>query len=301
MDWDRLRVFHAVATVQNITQAAENLELSQSAVSRQIASLETEINAKLFNRHARGIILTDEGQVLFDAVKNIFNILGTAQAKMQDKRDGVSGVLKIAATTAVATVWLPPRLSKFTDIYPDLNLQFILTDGDIDFSLREADVAIRFGNNKNVHPDLVAEHLFDVQLRMYGSESYFKKFGIPKKVEDLSRHHLIIFGGDAVAPTDNVNMLLKMGADTFEIRTPYIQMANAFGILQCVRHGLGIALIADYIAKDFDDLIPLFPNVKLSVNELIMVYPKDLIGSKRIEAFSKFIKKNRKNKEDAVE
>ncbi|MBP9752502.1 MAG: LysR family transcriptional regulator [Proteobacteria bacterium] len=293
MDWDRLRVFHTVAELKNITAAGQILDLSQSAVSRQVAALESEIGSKLFKRHARGIVLTDEGEILYNAVKNVFNVINTAQAKIQDKKDSVSGVLKIAATTAVATVWLPPRLQKFTNIYPELNLQFILTDGDIDFSVREADVAIRFGNNKSVHPDLVAEHLFDVHLRMYGSDAYFQKYGIPKKLEDLSNHHLIVYGEDAIAPADNVNMLLKIGAHSFESRSPFIQLGNAFGILQCVRHGLGIALLADYIAKDFDDLIPLFPDVKFSVNELIMVYPKELAGSKRIEAFLKFMKKNK--------
>jgi DNA-binding transcriptional LysR family regulator len=285
MDWDRLRIFHAVADVKSLTGAGEVLGLSQSAVSRQISALESDLETKLFVRHARGLILTDEGEILYDTVKNIFNALNTAKGKIIDKKDSYSGVLKIATTTAVGTVWLPTRLLKFTEKYPHIHFEFTLTDGDVDFSTREADIAIRFGNDQVIHPDLIVHHLFDVNLRIYGSETYFEKHGKPKTLEDLSKHQLIVYGSNAIAPAKHVNMLLRIGAAVFESRKPFIQMANAFGILQCVRHGLGIALLADYIANDYDDLIPILPDVKQSINELIMIYPKELEGSKRIEAF----------------
>lgn len=294
MDWDRLRIFHTVVEAKSLTGAGVQLALSQSAVSRQISNLETSLNTKLFNRHARGLVLTNEGEILYQTVRHVFRLLNTAQTQISDSQDVVKGTLKIAATTAIGTVWLPQRLNNFAKKYPQLNLQFILTDGDVDFSTREADLAIRFGNQKEPHIDLSVHHLFDVNLRVYGSQKYFDAFGKPENTEDLSKHRLIVFGGHSVSPIDNVNFLLGLGAKNGEIRTPFIQMANAFGILECVRNGLGIALLADYIAQDYNDLIPLFPAVKHPINEMLCVYPKELNGSKRIEAFLSFMRQESK-------
>ena len=294
MDWDRLRVFHTVVEAKSLTGAGLQLDLSQSAVSRQVSNLEKDLKTKLFNRHARGLVLTNEGEILYQTVRHVFKLLNTAQTKIFDSQDIVKGTLKIATTTAIGTGWLPQRLNTFSEKYPSLNLQFLLTDGSVDFSTREADIAIKFGNHKEPHPDLCVHHLFDVNLRVYGSEKYFKQFGKPESPEELSKHRLIVFGGDSISPVDNVNFLLNLGAKPGEIRTPFIQMANAFGILECVRGGLGIAVLADYIAKDYSDLIPLFPSVKHPINEMLLSYPKELAGLKRIDAFLKFMKKETK-------
>lgn len=291
MDWDKLRVFHAVAEVNSLTNAGVSLGLSQSAVSRQISSLEKSLNIKLFNRHARGLILTSEGEILYKTTRNIFSLLHTVQTKISDTKHAVKGTLKIATTTAVGTVWLPPRLNTFFSAHPDLNAQFILTDGEVDFTMREADLALRFGKSKNPPPGMIHQHLFNVNLKAYGAKSYFKKYGTPKTVDELSNHKLLIYGGGAAAPTDHVNMLLHLGAKLHEIREPFIQLPSAFGLLECARSGMGIALLADYIARDYDDLIPLFPDISHPVSEMIMVYPKELVGTKRIEAFLDFIRK----------
>jgi DNA-binding transcriptional LysR family regulator len=295
MDWDRLRVFHAVVEAKSLTAAGTSLDLSQSAVSRQISSLEASLKAKLFNRHARGLVLTNEGEILYQTVRHVFKLLNTAQTKISDSHETVKGTLKIATTTAIGTVWLPPRLNKFSKKFPDLNLQFLLTDGGVDFAVREADISLRFGNQKEPHPDLMVHHLFDINLRVYGSLKYFEEFGKPESPEELAKHKLIVFGGDSISPVDNVNFLLTLGAKAGEIRTPFIQMANAFGILECVRNGLGIGVLADYIAKDFEGMVPLFPSVKHPVNEMLFVYPKELEGSKRVEAFLSFLRTESKS------
>lgn len=294
MDWDKLRFFHAVVEAKSLTAAGAILDLSQSAVSRQISSLEASLDTKLFNRHARGLVLTNEGEILYETVRHVFKLLNTAQTKISDAHDLVKGTLKIATTTAIGTVWLPPRLRKFSKKFPELNLQFLLTDSAVDFAVREADISICFGNQKEPQPDLTVHHLFDVSLRVYGSLKYFEEYGKPETPQDLAKHKLIIFGGDSVSPVDNVNFLLSLGAKPGEIRTPFIQMANAFGILECVRNGLGIGVLADYIAKDFEGLTPLFPAVKHPINEMLLVYPKELDGSKRIDAFLNFLRNESK-------
>ena len=97
MDWDKLRVFHSVAEAGSLTAAGESLNLSQSAVSRQIRSLEDEVGATLFHRHARGLILTEQGELLFDATQEIARKLDVTGARIRDfKDDAVVGANRVA-------------------------------------------------------------------------------------------------------------------------------------------------------------------------------------------------------------
>lgn len=290
MDLNRLYIFQVVAKEQSLTAAGNALELSQSAVSRHMSQLEQDLDSKLFLRHARGLSLTEEGELLYRTVNNVFALLNTTESLLNDYKESVSGTLKIAATTAVATVWLPKRLPLFMKKYPDLRLEFILTDGDVDFSTREADVAIRFANNAPQYNDLIIESLFNVRFNVYGSKSYLDTHTLPQKKEDLSKHRLIVYGSKTSSPANYINILLKLGAKIGEARKPYIEVGNAFGVLECVRAGLGLGLVADYIAADYGELIPVFQNVIHQSDQLIMMYPKHLKSSKRINALSAFLK-----------
>jgi DNA-binding transcriptional LysR family regulator len=190
---------------------------------------------------------------------------------------------------ALGSVWLAPRLPDFCKQYPDLKLQMILTDEDVDFAMREADVAIQFGQH-DIDPNLIYDKLFDYRLKIYASESYVQEHGVPMVPADLDAHRLIVFGNHATAPVDNVNWILKLGSEPGTVRQPSLVINNAYGILQSVKNGLGIASLADFIARDHDDLVEIFPDLKVPVVQVFFVYPKQLANSKRIEAFQSFIK-----------
>ena len=120
MDWDKLRIFHAVADAGSLTHAGEALQLSQSAVSRQIRALEESLNVTLFHRHARGLILTEQGELLFDATQAMVKRLDAAAARIRDSEDEVFGELRVTTTTGFGTLWLAPRLKTLYEKYPDL-------------------------------------------------------------------------------------------------------------------------------------------------------------------------------------
>src|SRR5437763_1517749 len=115
MDWDKLKVFHAAAEAGSFTHAGEQLGLSQSAVSRQVSALEQELSVSLFHRHARGLILTEQGDLLFRTAHDVFMQLQAARAKLTDSRERPSGDLKITTTPGVGINWLIPRLGEFTE------------------------------------------------------------------------------------------------------------------------------------------------------------------------------------------
>ena len=114
MDWDKLRIFHAVADVGSLTHAGDKLNLSQSAVSRQIRGLEEQLNTNLFHRHARGLQLTEQGRILQQTTADIAARVAIAEATLQDSREKPQGELRISAPVALGSSWLVPRLKPFT-------------------------------------------------------------------------------------------------------------------------------------------------------------------------------------------
>jgi DNA-binding transcriptional LysR family regulator len=157
MDWDKLRIFHAVAEAGSFTHAGEVLNLSQSAVSRQISSLEESLNVALFHRHARGLILTEQGELLYRTAHEVFSKLAMAEAQLAESKDRPKGQLKVTATQAFGSSWLTPVLLEFIDLYPDVEVDLLLEDRELDLSMREADVAIRMAPPRQ--PELIQRHL----------------------------------------------------------------------------------------------------------------------------------------------
>ena len=200
MDWDKLKVFHAAAEAGSFTHAGEQLGLSQSAVSRQVSALEQELAVSLFHRHARGLILTEQGDLLFRTAHDVFMQLQAARAKLTDSRERPSGDLKITTPPALGINWLIPRLDEFTALYPDIRISLIVTDEDLDLSMREADVAIR--TRKPTQPDLIQRKLFSIGFHAYCSPEYIKRFGTPRTLDDLDfapHHHARRCAGSAAS------------------------------------------------------------------------------------------------------
>lgn len=289
MDWDKLRIFHTVAEIRNLTHAGSALNLSQSAVSRQISALEKDLNLPLFTRHARGLVLTAEGEILFKTTRSIFSQISSSVSQLAESHHNLSGTLKISASVALGSVWLAPRLPSFFKAYPHLSLQLVLTDDEVDFSMREADAAIQF-SQQEIDTNLIYENLFDYRLKIYASPAYLNTYGIPATPEDLDNHRLIVFGTYGTAPVENVNWILRLGVKPGTVRQPSLVINSAYGILQSVKNGLGIASLADFIAKDHPDLVEILPDLSFPTIHTFLVYPKQLANSKRIEAFQKFIK-----------
>ena len=192
MDWDKLRIFHAVADAGSFTHAGHELGLSQSAVSRQISALEDALNVPLFHRHARGLILTEQGEMLYRTAHEVFTKLTAAQTRLMDSKEKPSGELRITTTVGLGSVWLTPRLKEFSEIYPEIAVTLLLDDRELDLSMREADVAVRL--RRPTQPDLIQRKLFTVHHHLYASAEYLKKNGIPKSLEDLDKHKILTFG-----------------------------------------------------------------------------------------------------------
>ena len=285
MDWDRLRIFHDVADAGSFTHAGATLNLSQSAVSRQISSLEDSMSVKLFHRHARGLILTEQGEMLYRTVKNVFHELAMVEAQLNETRDYPSGPLKVTTTVSFGSSWLTPRIKEFVELYPEVDFSLILTDTELDLSMREADIGIRMTPPRQ--PDLIQRNLLALSTHIYGSQQYLNANGVPRTPEDLNDHKLIVYGDDFPPPIPTVNWLLDVGANA--ARRPVLRVNNIYGIYRAVRSGLGLAALPDYMIPDDVNLVKVLPDLDGPEIQAYFVYPEELRHSKRIAVFRDFL------------
>ncbi len=286
MDWDKLRVFHAVAEAGSFTHAGETLNLSQSAVSRQISALEDALQVPLFHRHARGLILTEQGETLNRTVREVFAKLAMTEALLTESKEKPTGKLKVTTTTGFGASWLAPRMKDFLDAHPDVTVTLLLDDSDLDLAMREADVAIRMHAPKQ--PDLVQRHLMTINWGVFASPAYLKTHGMPERAEDLDTHRLVSWG-DYRSPIDDINWLLEAGRRTGSTRRPIFEVNSFQALLAAVTAGIGIAALPDYLVRDTEGLVRILPELKAPKTDAYFVYPDELRSSKRVAVFRDFL------------
>ncbi|MBL8661667.1 MAG: LysR family transcriptional regulator [Candidatus Odyssella sp.] len=287
MDWDKLRVFHAVAEAGSFTHAGEMLRLSQSAVSRQISALEESLDTPLFHRHARGLVLTEQGEMLLRAVRDITGRLRQTEALITESKSKPEGPLRITCTTGLGATWLAPRIKEFVERYPHIDLTLILSDNDLDLTLREADVAIRV--TPPTQPDLIRRNLMTIHFHVFGSTEYLKKHGIPKTAKDLDKHRLIVFGEEFRPQLPESQFLLTAEADPAKPRRPMLRVNSVYGIYQAMRSGLGLAVVPDYMSEKVSDVVRVLPEFEGSAVDAYFVYPEALRHSARVGVFREFL------------
>ena len=286
LDWDKLRVFHAVAEAGSFTHAGESLNLSQSAVSRQIQALEEALAVPLFHRHARGLILTEQGETLNRTVREVFAKLAMTEALLTESRERAAGRLKVTTTTGFGATWLAPRLRKFMGLHPDVTVTLLLDDTDLDLAMREADVAIRMHPPKQ--PDLIQRHVATFGWMIVGSPDYLKQAGMPQRAEDLDTHRLVVYG-DYRPPVESINWMLEAGRRPGSPRRAAVEVNSLPAMLQAVRSGLGLAAMPDYMGDDLKDLIPVLTDLKSPRIDAYFVYPEEMRNSKRVGVFRDFL------------
>ncbi len=286
MDWDKLRIFHAVAEAGSFTHAGDVLNLSQSAVSRQISALEEALQVPLFHRHARGLILTEQGEQMNRTVRDVFAKLAMTEALLTESKEKAAGRLKVTTTTGFGTAWLAPRLPRFLTMHPDISITLILEDSDLDLGMREADVAIRMHPPRQ--PDLVQRHLTDIQLPICASPDYIARHGTPNSAEDLDRHRIVLFGSYH-PPVSDVNWLASLGRPNGQKRQPVFEANSLTAVADAVEAGLGIGSVPHYMLADRPGLQKILTDIKPPTVEAYFVYPEELRTSKRVAVFRDFL------------
>ena len=287
LDWDKLRVFHAAAEAGSFTHAAETLHLSQSAISRQVSALEHDVGVPLFHRHARGLVLTEQGEMLFRTAHEMLMKLESIKTRLSETKDRPSGILRVTTTVGLGAGWLTDRLQQFIDLYPDIHVQLILANEELDLTMRQADCAIRLRQPQQ--PDLIQRRLFTVHFHLYASPSYIARFGKPASIADLKNHRIVTFGVPVPPHLSELNWLETLGDFEGGQRVPTLQINDILSIKRAVQGGAGIAMLPDYmIAKD-TELVQLLPETEAPSFDTYFAYPDAMKNQAKLHVFRDFV------------
>ena len=287
MDWDKLKIFHAVAEAGSFTSATVTLNLSQSAISRQIQSLEDDLKVKLFERHARGLTLTENGEYVYKTAHEVISKLKEVETSLGDQKNKPSGKITITTVRSFGTHWLTPRIQEFMQLHPEMEVELIFDDKELDLSIRQADIGIFMRRPKQLN--YIQKKLIDINYHIYGSNAYLEKFGMPKTINDLNKHKFISFGRGTPSPVYNPDWAMKIGMKDSKKRKSVMKVNSVMGLLLAVESGVGLAALPDYLVVQSKNLIKVLPKIEGPITEAHFVYPQSLKNVARVQAFRNFL------------
>jgi DNA-binding transcriptional LysR family regulator len=178
-------------------------------------------------------------------------------------------------------------MGEFLDIYPDVAVELVLDDRELDLGMREADVAIRMTPPRQ--PELIQRHLFTVHLHIYAAPAYIKKHGMPMSIEELDRHQIIVYGEDNRPPVPDVNWLLRFGTAGERARHAALTVNNVYAIMRATQSGIGLAALPEFMVAGTNNLVRVLPELEGPRIDAYFVYPEELRKSKRIQVFRDFL------------
>jgi DNA-binding transcriptional LysR family regulator len=287
MDWDKLKIFHAVAEAGSFTSATVILNISQSAISRQIQSLEEDLKVKLFERHARGLTLTQNGEYVYKTAHEVISKIKEIETSLGDQKDKPTGKLTITTVRSFGTHWLTPRIQEFMNLNPEIEVELIFDDKELDLSTRQADIGIFMRRPKQLN--YIQRKLVDINYHIYGSTKYLGKYSIPKTINDLNKHRFISFGKGAPSPVFNPDWALKLGSKYNNKIKPVMKVNSVMGLLLAVESGVGLAALPDYLVSQSNNVVKVLPKSEGPITEAHFVYPQSLKNIARVQAFKNFL------------
>jgi len=287
MDWDKLKIFHVVAEAGSFTSATVILNISQSAISRQIQSLEEDLKVKLFERHARGLTLTQNGEYVYKTAHEVISKIKEIETSLGDQKNKPTGKLTITTVRSFGTHWLTPRIQEFMNLNPEIEVELIFDDKELDLSTRQADIGIFMRRPKQLN--YIQRKLVDINYHIYGSTKYLEKYGIPKTINDLTKHRFISFGKGAPSPVFNPDWALKLGSKDNNKIKPVMKVNSVMGLLLAVESGVGLAALPDYLVSQSNNVVKVLPKYEGPITEAHFVYPQSLKNIAKVQAFKNFL------------
>lgn len=287
MDWDKLRIFHAAAEAGSFTHAGDSLHMSQSAVSRQVSSLEKDLKISLFHRHARGLVLTEQGEMLYRTVAEVMTKLHTVETLLADTTTKPSGDLRVTAAIGLGTVWVTQRLREFLDLYPEVRIDLVLSDEKMDLAMRAADVAL--WTSEPEQADLIRRPLFSMKVRAYASTQYVRRYGAPASLAALDNHRIVSYSGVPAQHLAAITWIETVGREGQTPRVPVFRANSVVALKYAVRSGIGIGMIPDYMVEEESDLVTVLTEIDPPTLPILFVYPEELKTSKKVQVLRDFL------------
>ncbi|MDP3442279.1 MAG: LysR family transcriptional regulator [Ignavibacteria bacterium] len=289
-DWDKAKSFYYVAKCGSFVSAGRFLNISQSALSRQIILLEGHLGCPLFSRYSGGVKLTRKGEELFAIVETTFaSLKGFTRNAHATIDSGKKRKIRIATTHAITAYILDTLIFDYNDQHPHLIFELIGEDHLIDIVLNDVDIAIRPFDS--VARGILQEPLFILEKKLYASPQYIEKYGEPQTAEDLRHHRIIAFGHPETHPYANINWILRLGLPEGQLHEPIFTSTSVECLVKAASKGMGI--IASYEEMEIiknSDLQNILPNIKDKEIKEYFIYADYLKNDEEITQLKEYLK-----------
>ena len=286
MKCDRLKYFYIVSQTLNLKKASEIMNISHSSLSRQITILEEELKIKLFFRNSKGLTLSPDGQKLLKRVNNISSEIDNIQNFSNSSEP--SGKLRISATNAFGTLWITPRIKRFINRFPNIQIALNLRDSEPKVLHYASDIEIRM--TESTSQDDIQIKISQFEYKIYASKQYIEENGFPNSINDLDNHKIIAYGETAQPPLDRtrLNWLLHIGRGKNNIRKPILEISNIHGIVQATESSIGISSLPSWMEEviKLEEILCQLEGPKLNIS---ICYKYDLKEDPRIRVFKDFL------------
>ena len=287
MDLARLKHFYTVAKTGSLSGAGKILNMDHSTLSRSIDLFEHSLKTKLFERHSRGVVLTPQGQRIFQYASKLMAEHEMFLKVFHEKTDEMEGEIKIVTTPALGSVLMSNYLKGFIQLYPNVNLQIISDINNV--NLNEGDVTIR--SYIPHYPDLIQLRLKSFPMNLYASKEYIGAHSAPQTSEDLDNHKIISFGDSRFSVYSSTDWILKVGLKEGHIRKSYLKINSAEGLLLAAEQGLGIVELSEaYVNLRKTNLVKILPELKGPIIDIYYIYPERMKQSKKIVTLGNYLK-----------
>jgi molybdate transport repressor ModE-like protein len=287
MDWDRVRIFLAIARTGQILAAARQLGLNHSTVGRHLALLESDLRAKLFDRQANGCVLTAAGEALLAAAEKIESEVVKAETTITGAATAIRGTVRIGAPEGLGNYFLAGVLARFAEQHPQLVIQLIPLPRTFSLSRREADLAVTVERPEQGR--LIVQKLTNYTLSLYASRDYLERTGPIATDADLADRVLVTDVDDIV-----YTPALNYGSTLDGLTSHRFECGNLTGQLEAVRAGAGFGILHDIAARRYSELCRILPQRRFTRSYWLLSHP-DTHDVTRIAAVRQHVAKTIRN------
>jgi DNA-binding transcriptional LysR family regulator len=292
LEWTALRDFLAVAESGSLSAAARRLGVSQPTLTRRMAALEERLGAELFLRTPRGLELTEAGEAILEPARHMEQEARAAEVAVTGRDRALAGAVRITATEGLAIDWLTPELASFQRSHPEIEIQFLIRNTNVNLLEREADIAVRLGRPRQA--DLVARRVGTLGYGLYASPAYLDARGRPRNDEDLRSHQAVVF--DELLRHSQFGTWLERSLGPARI----VYRANSIQAqLAAMRAGYGIGAQAPFITSRRGELERVLPERELHMEIWLVTHP-GLRRSARMRAVYDFLLERFESERDAL-
>ena len=245
MELYQIRCFISVARSAGFAAAAEQMEIAPSSVTRAVAKLESSLGVRLFNRTTRSVTLTDAGKEFLARIAPSLDEIDAAADMARTGSAELSGTLRIGASVSFGQTVIAPRLSEFRVTHPELTVDLILSDTVTDIVADRIDIAVRHGALRD--SSLIAQRLTNVNYRLVASADYLRRSPEITQPSDLRDHACLTYPYSAFR---SFWLFSQSGVEENLDIEPIARISNPAALAACVKSGMGLALLADWLADD---------------------------------------------------